>query len=55
MLHTAILWTISEFSAHADLSGWSTKGHFAYPAYNKETRRTSLKNKGLLEKIKNST
>ncbi|XP_075088317.1 uncharacterized protein LOC142170329 [Nicotiana tabacum] len=26
MLHVALLWTINDFSAYANLSGWSTKG-----------------------------
>lgn len=45
-LHAAIMWTISDFPAYGDLSGWTTKGHFACPCCHKETRRTSLVNKG---------
>ena len=45
MLYVAILWTISDFSAYADLSGWSRKAHFACPACNKEARCTSLESK----------
>ena len=26
MMRAAVLWTISDFSAYVDLSGWSTKG-----------------------------
>ena len=28
-MRAALLWTISDFPAHANLSRWSTKGHFA--------------------------
>ncbi|KAG8490950.1 hypothetical protein CXB51_014091 [Gossypium anomalum] len=30
-LRTALLWTINDFPAYANLSGWSTKGRYAYP------------------------
>ncbi|KAL0325300.1 UNVERIFIED_CONTAM: hypothetical protein Sradi_5099300 [Sesamum radiatum] len=30
-MRAALLWTISDFSAHAMLSGWSTHGWLAYP------------------------
>ena len=30
-----ILWTINDFPAYANLSGWSTKGKFSYPICNK--------------------
>ena len=30
-LHAALLWTISDFPAYANLSGWSTKGKLACP------------------------
>ena len=48
VLHVAVLWTISNFPAYAVLSGWPTKGQFAYPACNKETRCTSLKIKEVI-------
>lgn len=32
-MHTALLWTINEFSAYAVLSCWSTKGIIASPCY----------------------
>ncbi|XP_042956354.1 uncharacterized protein LOC122292181 [Carya illinoinensis] len=31
MLHAALLWTINDFPAYANLSGWSTKGKKACP------------------------
>ncbi len=30
-LCAALLWTINDFPAYANLSSWSTKGHYAYP------------------------
>ncbi|XP_021721140.1 uncharacterized protein LOC110688702 isoform X1 [Chenopodium quinoa] len=45
-MHAAVLWTIKDFLAYGDLSGWTTKGHFACPCCHKETKRTSLLSKG---------
>ena len=36
-LHVALLWTINDFPAYDDLSGWSVKGHLACPICNKDT------------------
>ncbi|XP_077233608.1 uncharacterized protein LOC143875914 [Tasmannia lanceolata] len=36
-MHAAVLWTISDFPAYANLSGWSTKGKLACPSCHKET------------------
>ncbi|KAL3629961.1 hypothetical protein CASFOL_026273 [Castilleja foliolosa] len=36
-MHASILWTINDFPAYGDLSGWSTKGYMACPACNKGT------------------
>lgn len=36
-LHAALLWTINDFPAYANLSGWCTKGKMACPTCNKET------------------
>ncbi|CAO2824840.1 unnamed protein product [Amaranthus hypochondriacus] len=46
ILRATLLWTISDFPAYADLSGGSTKGHYACPCCHKETKRTSLMHKG---------
>ena len=43
-LHAALLWTINDFPAYANLSSWSTKGALACPNCNKETRSFRLKN-----------
>ena len=34
-MRASILWTINDFPAYANLSGWSTKGKFACPICNK--------------------
>ncbi|KAH1073116.1 hypothetical protein J1N35_025444, partial [Gossypium stocksii] len=33
----ALLWTINDFLAYANLSGWSTKGHYACPCCTAQT------------------
>ncbi|XP_077252318.1 uncharacterized protein LOC143891659 [Tasmannia lanceolata] len=42
-MHAALLWTISDFPAYANLSGWSTKGKLACPSCNKDTCSRRLK------------
>ena len=46
MLHATLLWTISDFSAYADLSSWTTKENFACPCCYKETQCRSIMHKG---------
>lgn len=36
-MHATLLWTINDFPAYANLSGWSTKGEMACPSCNKDT------------------
>ncbi|KAA0032029.1 uncharacterized protein E5676_scaffold96G001260 [Cucumis melo var. makuwa] len=36
-LRAALLWTINDFPAYGDLSGWRTKGYKACPVYNVDT------------------
>jgi hypothetical protein len=36
-LHASLLWTINDFPAYANLSGWSTKGKLACSVCNKDT------------------
>ena len=36
-LHAALLWTINDFPAYGNLSGWSVKGRLACPVCNKDT------------------
>ncbi|XP_042967343.1 uncharacterized protein LOC122300620 [Carya illinoinensis] len=43
MLHAALLWTINDFPALGNLSGWSTKGKLACPPCNADTDSTWLK------------
>lgn len=42
-MHAALLWTISDFPAYANLSGWSTKGRLACPSCNVDTDSYYLK------------
>ncbi|KAH0777523.1 hypothetical protein KY290_008934 [Solanum tuberosum] len=43
-LHVALLWTINDFPAYGNLSGWSTKGKLACPCCNRETFSKRLTN-----------
>ncbi|XP_071740336.1 uncharacterized protein [Rutidosis leptorrhynchoides] len=43
-LRASLLWTVSDFPAYANLSGWSTKGKLACPSCHKETRSARLSN-----------
>ncbi|XP_042980250.1 uncharacterized protein LOC122310441 [Carya illinoinensis] len=36
-LHAALMWTINDFPAYGNLSGWSTKGKMACPSCEQET------------------
>ena len=42
-LHASLLWTINDFSAYGNLSGWSTKGKLACPVCNENASFMSLK------------
>ena len=37
-MHAAVLWTINDFPAYGNLSGWSTKGKMTCPTCNKYTK-----------------
>ncbi|XP_019242142.1 PREDICTED: uncharacterized protein LOC109223532 isoform X1 [Nicotiana attenuata] len=43
-LHASLLWTINDFSAYGNLSGWSTKEKLAGPCCNKDTFSIRLTN-----------
>ncbi|CAN1132472.1 hypothetical protein LINPERHAP2_LOCUS16281 [Linum perenne] len=45
-LHASLLWTINDFPAYANLSGWSTKGKLACPVCSKDTISEWLTNGG---------
>ncbi|XP_052177584.1 uncharacterized protein LOC127791645 [Diospyros lotus] len=45
-MHAALLWTINDFPAYANLSGWSTRGRVACPCCMKETESKWLKHGG---------
>ncbi|XP_030963614.1 uncharacterized protein LOC115984741 [Quercus lobata] len=42
-MHAVLMWMINDFPAYGDLSGWSTKGAFACPSCNLNTRSQWLK------------
>ncbi|XP_019244414.1 PREDICTED: uncharacterized protein LOC109224282 [Nicotiana attenuata] len=44
-MRAAIMWTINDFPAYGNLSGWSTKGKLACPCCHKDTKSVSLRNK----------
>ncbi|KAF7152217.1 hypothetical protein RHSIM_Rhsim01G0128800 [Rhododendron simsii] len=44
-MHAAIMWTINDFPAYANLSGWSTKGYLACPICNKNASSQCLRSK----------
>ena len=39
----ALMWTVIDFLAYGDLSGWSTKGKYACPSCHKDTQSCYLK------------
>ena len=45
-MHAALMWTINDFPAYGDLSGWNTKGAFACPCCNYNTHSRWLTNGG---------
>ena len=45
-MHAALMWTINDFPAYGDLSGWNTKGALACPSCNYNTHSRWLKNGG---------
>nr|XP_043625605.1 uncharacterized protein LOC122597034 [Erigeron canadensis] len=42
-MRASLLWTISDFPAYANLSGWSTKGKLSCPSCHKHTKSKRLK------------
>ena len=44
-MHAALMWTINDFPAYGNLSGWSTKGYMACPTCNKDPSSQRLKDK----------
>ena len=44
-LHLAVLWTINDFPAYGDLSGWRTKRYKAYPNCRDRTSSHRLRGK----------
>ncbi|XP_060194586.1 uncharacterized protein LOC132623787 isoform X2 [Lycium barbarum] len=44
-MHAAVLWTINDFPAYGNLSGWSTKGYMACPTCNKDAPSRKIRSK----------
>ncbi|WMV59292.1 hypothetical protein MTR67_052677 [Solanum verrucosum] len=44
-MRAAVLWTINDFPAYGNLSGWSTKGYMACPTCNKDTSSEKVRSK----------
>lgn len=44
-MHVAILWTINDFPAYGNLSGWSTKSYLACPTCNDNALSVCLRKK----------
>ena len=44
-LCTAVMWTINDFLAYGNLSGWSTHGKLACPVWNEDGSYTKLRGK----------
>ena len=42
-MKAAVMWTVNDFPAYANLSGWSTKENLTCPCYTKETSYRRLK------------
>lgn len=45
IMRMALVWTINDFPAYGNISGWSTKGKLACPCCHKDTQSISLRNK----------
>ena len=44
-MHAAVMWTINDFPAYGNLSGWSTKGYLACPPCNEDSLSYKLRSK----------
>ncbi|KAM3284809.1 hypothetical protein P3S67_023608 [Capsicum chacoense] len=45
LICVALMWTINDFTAYGNLSGWSTKGKLTCPCCHKDTHSISIRNK----------
>nr|XP_016483468.1 PREDICTED: uncharacterized protein LOC107804152 [Nicotiana tabacum] len=45
MMRATVMWTINDFHAYGNLSGWSIKGKLACPCFHKDTHSNSLRSK----------
>ena len=44
-MHAVVMWTINDFPAYGNLSGWSTKGYLACPNCNEDKSSQRLTSK----------
>ncbi|CAN4075780.1 unnamed protein product [Withania somnifera] len=44
-MHATVLWTINDFPAYGNLSGWSTKGYLACPTCNEDASSQKVRSK----------
>lgn len=44
-MHAAVMWTINDFPAYGNLSGWTTKGYLACPVCNEHASSQRLRSK----------
>ncbi|KAH7843036.1 hypothetical protein Vadar_012013 [Vaccinium darrowii] len=44
-MHAAVMWTINDFPAYGNMSGWTTKGYLACPICNEDASSQSLRSK----------
>ncbi|CAL9001938.1 unnamed protein product [Prunus brigantina] len=50
-MRATVIWTINDFPAYGNLSGWSTKGYLACPVCLEDTSHTKLRNKIYLDRL----
>ena len=44
-MHAAVMWTINDFPAYGNMSGWSTKGYLTCPNCNNDASSQGLRSK----------
>ncbi|XP_028077760.1 uncharacterized protein LOC114279671 [Camellia sinensis] len=54
-MHAAMMWTINDFPAYGNMSGWTTKGYLACPMCSKDASSQRLTREQLLEQIETGT
>ncbi|XP_028119696.1 uncharacterized protein LOC114317185 [Camellia sinensis] len=54
-MHAALMWTINDFPAYGNMSGWTTKGYLACPTCNEDASSQRLTREQILEQIETGT